>query len=263
MIDTNNPAGRYYEILRKAKSKGDGLTIRQMWAQVLEEEESNDSAITRKVIEVYHLGEEIKNLIGMNKDVNKKLYLSSFPQIEKAIFPLQLDAPWRSQKQNLSDGVMTRLQFCSELLSSTYNEEQLQGEDLVQVTKLIDELFNTVLSSSLDGGIRITLLEEIERLRMALSMYKINGAKGLKQSLQSTIGMVVANQEELSNLATSEPDVVERLGKLVDKVDAFTAKALKVHKALTKPMRFLVGLVTDKNDSSPESIEAEGSIEVE
>ena len=151
---------------------------------------------------------------------------------------------------------MTRHQCCSELLSSTYAEEQLQDKDLAQVTNLIDDLFNSVLNSSLDGGIRLTLLEEIERLRAALSMYKIKGAKGLKQSLQSTIGMVVANQTELSTVASSEPDVIERLGKLIDKVDSFTAKALKIHKALSKPVQFIIGLVADNDDSSPEEVES-------
>lgn len=261
MIGINNPAGRYYEILRKAKSKGDDLKVRQMWAQVLDEDESDDSAITRKVIEVYQLGEQVKSLVSMGEGVNKELYLSSFPQIERAIFPLNLNTTWKAQKQQLNDGVMTRLQFCSELLSSIYNEEQLEDEDLAQVAKLIDELFNSVLNSSLEGGIRITLLEEIERLRAALSMYQINGAKGLKQSLQSTIGMVVANQTELSNVADSEPDVIERLGKLIDKVDSFTAKALKVHKALAKPVQFLIGLVTDNEESSPEQVEPEDTTE--
>ena len=256
MVDINNPAGRYYEILRLAKAKGDDLKIRQMWAQVLLEDEADDSAITKKIIEVYQLGEEVKSLVSISEGVNKELYLSSFPQIEKAIFPLNLNTTWKAQKQYLNDGVMTRLQFCSELLSSIYTEEQLQKEDLAQVTKLIEELFNSVLKSSLDGGIRLTLLEEVERLRAAISMYKIKGAKGLKQSLQSTIGMIVANQTELSDVAISNPDVIERLGKLIDKVDSFTAKALKVHRALTKPVQFLIGLVTDDNsEASPDEID--------
>lgn len=256
MIDINNPAGRYYEILLAAKSKGDDLKVRQMWAQVLDEDENDDSAITKKVIEVYQLGEDVKTLINMNNGVNKELYLSSFPKIEQAIFPLNLNTTWKAQKQHLNDGVMTRLQFCSELLSSVYSEELLQEEDLEQITGLIEEVFNSVLNSSLEGGIRITLLEEIERLRTSISMYKIHGAKGLKQSLQSTIGMVVANQTELSDAANSEPDVIERLGKLLDKIDSFTARALKVHKALAKPVQFLIGLVTAKDESS-ESCESE------
>lgn len=255
MININNPAGRYYEILRQAKAQKDDLKVRQIWAKVLAEDESDDSAITKKVIEVYQLGEEVKSLIGMSEGVNKELYLSSFPQIEKAIFPLNLNTTWKAQKQQLNDEVMTRLQFCSELLSSIYTEEQLQEEDLVQVTALIEELFNSIQNGSLEGGIKLTLLEEVERLRAALSMYKIKGAKGLKQSLQSTIGMVVANQAELSNAAKTDSDVIERLGNLIDKVDSFTAKALKVHKALTKPVRFLIGLVTDDKgeDASDEA----------
>jgi hypothetical protein len=253
VIDINNPAGRYYEILRLAKTKGDKLLIRQMWAQILSEDENDDSAITKKVIEVYQLGEEVKSLISMTEGVNKELYLSSFPQIEKAIFPLNLNSTWEAQKKQLNDGVMTRLQFCSELLSSIYTEEQLQEEDLEQVTKLIEELFNSVLKSSLDGEIRLTLLEEVERLRTALSMYQIKGAKGLKLSLQSTIGMVVANQAEWAGVANSDPDVIERLRKLIDKVDSFIAKALKAHKALTKPVQFLIGLVTDDStEASPD-----------
>jgi len=250
VIDTNNPAGRYYEILRMAKGKGDDLKVRQVWAQVLGEDEKDDSKITKKVIEVYRLGEEVKTLISMDEGVNKDLYLSSFPQIERAIFPLNLNTAWKAQKQHLNDGVMTRLQFCSELLSSIYSEEQLKEEDLEQIAQLIEGLFNSVLNSSLEGGVRITLLEEVERLRIALSMYKIHGAKGLKKSLQSTIGMVVVNQEELSIAANLEPDVIERLGVLLDKVDSFTSKALKVHKALTKPVKFLIGLVADKNEAS-------------
>lgn len=250
MIDINNPAGRYYEILRQAKEKGDNLRVRQVWSQVLDEDKDDDSALTKKVIEVFQLGEEVKRLINLSEGVNKELYLHPFPQIEKAIFPLNLDTTWSSQKQQLDEGVMKSLQFCSELLSSIYTEETLQDEDLVQITKLIDELFNSVLSSTLNGGIRITLLEEVERLRTALSMYKIKGAKGLKESLQSTIGMVVANQSELSGAANSNPDVIERMGKLIDKVDSFTAKALKAHKALTKPVQFLIGLVTSEEKES-------------
>ena len=246
MIDINNPAGRLYEILRQAKSRGDDVKGRQVWAQVLDEDEKDDSAITKKVIEVYQLGEEVKSLIKMNDGVNTELYLSSFPQIERAIFPLNLNTTWKAQKQQLNDGVMTRLQFCSELLSSIYTEEQLEKEDLEKVSNLIEELFESVWDSSLEDGVRLDLLEEIERLRASVSMYKIKGAKGLKQALQSTIGMVVANQAELSEAAKANPDVIERLGKLIDKIDSFTAKAMQVHRILTKPVKFLLDLIAEE-----------------
>lgn len=66
MVDINNPAGLYNEILRSAKGKQDDLKVRQVWTQVLSEDESDDSAITKKVIELYQLGEEVKSLIRMS-----------------------------------------------------------------------------------------------------------------------------------------------------------------------------------------------------
>jgi hypothetical protein len=93
------------------------------------------------------------------------------------------------------------------------------------------------------------LLEEIECLRSALSIHKIKGAKGLKQSLQSTIGMVVANKDDLFKANVKDKDIIDRLGLLIDKIDSFTAKALKVHKVLSKPFQSLLGLVF-KDDST-------------
>lgn len=261
MIDLDNPAGRFYNLLEQAKSRPDAHKVRQVWAHIFDEDQNDDSAITRKVIELYQLGEEVKQLISMNNGVNKELYLSSFPQVEKAIFPLNLNTTWQAQKQQLNDGVMTRLQFCAELLSSFYKEEQLSKDELESITSLIDHLFDAVLNGSLEESIRLTLLEEIERLRTALSMYKIKGAKGLKQSLQSTIGMVVANKSDLSKAVDKNKDVIDRLGLLIDKIDSFTSKALKVHKVLSKPYQSILGLVF-KDDGAESVVPEVDDIEV-
>jgi hypothetical protein len=156
---------------------------------------------------------------------------------------------------------MTRLQFCAELLSSFYKEEQLSKDELESITSLIDHLFDAVLNGSLEESIRLTLLEEIERLRTALSMYKIKGAKGLKQSLQSTIGMVVANKSDLSKAVDKNKDVIDRLGLLIDKIDSFTSKALKVHKVLSKPYQSILGLVF-KDDGAERVVPEVDDIEV-
>lgn len=262
MIDINNPAGRYYEILRQAKEKGDNVRVRQVWSQVLGETEENDLGIIRKVIEVFHLGEETKNLIKVSDVANKQLYLSSFDNIEKIFFPLELDVLWSRQRALLSEGIMTRLQFCSDLLSSIYFEEQVEKEDLDQIAIGIEELFSSIQESTLEAGIRMTLLEEVERLRSAIVMYKIKGAKGLKESLQSTIGMLVANQSDLSNAAKTDPSVIESLLKLADKIDSFSAKVLKVKKALTKPVQFLIDLAS-KDDKESQSRDVEATDEDE
>ncbi|HCH1966146.1 TPA: hypothetical protein NKR26_002434 [Vibrio parahaemolyticus] len=260
MVDKNNPAGRLYSLLRDASAQPGKQPARVVWAKVLNADAKSDSDITRKIIALFQLSEEVQNIIRVIEDVNTDLYLSSFPQVEKAFFPLNLGASWSTYQQHLDKGVMTSLQFCAELLSTKYVEEKISDEDLEQITGMINELFQVIADSSLDSALRMTLLEEVERLRTALVMYQIKGAKGLKQSLQATIGMVVANQEELSVAAQSHSDVIDRLGQLIDKIDMFTAKALKVHKALTKPVRFLLELISKDSDASEESTPVTGEL---
>ncbi|WP_348225372.1 hypothetical protein [Vibrio parahaemolyticus] len=88
-------------------------------------------------------------------------------------------------------------------------------------------------------------------------MYKIKGAKGLKDALQGTIGAVVANQEELRNAADENQDVLKRLGELIDKMDSFTARALKLKTIVSKPIRYLLKSVTEPEITDSESHDTE------
>ena len=94
-----------------------------------------------------------------------------------------------------------------------------------------------------------TLLEEVERIRNAINMYKIKGAKGLKEALQGTIGAVVANQNELKNATTTNDDVIQRLGELIDKMDSFASRALKIKKALSTPIKFVLEKLSEPEKS--------------
>ena len=252
MIDESNPAGRLHKILSQAKSCPDKDKVLDVWAMVLGIEQ-DDVIVTRAVVELYSLSNEIQSLIKMNEQLNHELYLKSFNSINRAFFPLNLAAYWNSVKQYLNDEALTRLQFCAEQLSGFYAEDTLSEEDLAEIIEKTESLFEAVYSSSLPDALRLSLLEEVERLRSAISMYKIKGAKGLKEALQGTIGAVVANQDELKSTTETNPDVLKRLGELIDKLDSFTARALKLKKMLTKPIRFLLEKVTDPGSEGAEA----------
>ncbi|GAB2956095.1 hypothetical protein [Aquaspirillum soli] len=257
MIDETNPAGRLHKILVAAKRQADNKTVRDVWAYALNVE-SNDAEVTKAVVELYSLTHQIQSLIKMKDGLNHDLYLNSFSSVEKALIPLNLASSWSSVKAHLSDEALTRLQFCAEELSRFYAEDSLSKEELQNVIEKIDALFNTVYSSNLADTLRLALLEEVERLRNAISMYKIKGAKGLKDALQGTIGAVVANQEEIRNAANENQDVLKRLGELIDKMDSFTARALKLKTIVSKPIRYLLSSVTESEvtDCEPKDIEA-------
>jgi len=244
MIDESNPAGRLHKILSTAKGQPDSKKVRDVWSFVLSIE-GDDVIVTKGVVELYSLSQEIQSLIKMNENLNHQLYLSSFNQIDKSFFPLNLAANWNSVKPYLSDEALTRLQFCAEELSRFYSEESLAEEDLKDIIQKTEQLFESLYSSSLPDALRLGLLEEVERVRNAINMYKIKGAKGLKEALQGTIGAVVVNQEAIKDAAANNADVLKRIGELIDKLDSFTSRALKLKRMLTKPIRFLLEKVTD------------------
>ncbi len=244
MIDESNPAGRLHKILVRAKNRPDQENIRKVWATVLDVEE-NDVIVTKAVVELYSLSNEIQSLIKMNVQLNHELYLKSFNRINQSFFPLNLGGSWKSVKGHLTEECLTRLQFCAQELSTFYTEDTLSEKDLKEIIENTEALFESVYVSSLPDGLRLSLLEDVERLRNSIAMYRIKGAKGLKEALQGTIGAVVANQEELKETSEQNPDVIKRLGELIDKLDSFTSRALKLKKMLTKPIRYLIEKVTD------------------
>ncbi|MBH8579024.1 hypothetical protein [Bisbaumannia pacifica] len=244
MIDESNPAGRLHKILSQAKRHPDQEKVRDVWAKILGVE-PDDVVVTKAVVELYSLSNEIQSLIKMNDKLNHELYLVSFDSIVRAFFPLNLASSWSSVKKHLSDEALTRLQFCAEQLSTFYSEDTLSEEDLQQIVEKTELLFDAVFSSSLPDALRLSLLEEVERLRSAISIYKIKGAKGLKEALQGTIGSVVVNQDELKAASGDNPDVIKRLGDLIDKLDLFTARALRIKKILTKPIRYFIEKATN------------------
>jgi len=256
LIDESNPAGRLHKILSDAKRQPDQKIVKEAWAEVLSVE-PDDIIVTKSVVALYSLSQEIQSLIKMKEDLNHELYLSSFHRIDQAFFPLNLGTSWKSVRQHLTEEALTRLQFCAQELSGFYSEEALSDDDLTDIAKKTEELFNTLYGSSLPDALRVTLLEEVERIRNAINLFKIKGAKGLKEALQGTIGAVVANQEELKSVAFTDSDVIERLGELIDKMDSFASRALKIKKAISSPIKYVLEKITKPDESCEKDSETE------
>jgi hypothetical protein len=244
MFDETNPAGRLYRILGEAKSQPQNQKVRQVWAKALDCDENDDAEISRRVVEVYSLSKEVKGLIELLPDLNHELYLKSYERIDKAIFPLNLNSSWQGQQQALSDDLLARLQFCAEELGRHYSEETLSDEDLAEVDSLISELFTTISQGDIEIPLRMALLEELEKIRRSLAIYRIKGGRGVKEALQSLLGAVVVNKDALSEAGEKNPAMLRKLGSLVEKLDAFTARALRLHKVLSGPIGKALGFLT-------------------
>lgn len=257
MIDESNPAGRLHRILSEVAAKnGERICVRDAWAPVFGCTAQDEAAILRGLVEVYGLCEEVKNLITLNPDLNHDLYLASFPKIEKAILPVNLGQQWKALKGHLDGEVLARLQFCAEALQGFYSEESISEEDLFQIQEMVGALYDAITDSSISAELKLALLEELDRIKKAILLIKIKGAKGVKEALQSLVGSVVANHQSLKLLQNDEPDILKRLGGLLDKLDAFTARALKLKRMLTGPVSYVLEKITgpDGEEVSAEDV---------
>ena len=255
MTIESNPASRLHALL-SILLKGDPKEkILDAWARILEVSNRLDVEVPRRLVLLNDLLDDAEQMIKLNTSLNHNIYLSCFPQIRTVFSPLHVHKNREGLiLPHLTPEVMARLEFCADALQQGWSEVEMTQDDLQDISNDLNELIEAVATSSINVQLRKALLEALEGVRLSISLYRIYGAKGLKQNLQGLFGLVFTERAELKKETEGNTDVIDRLGKLMDKIDSASAKALKVHKALTKPIRFLIGLVTD-SDPGPASDE--------
>lgn len=261
MTITNNPAGRLHAILSSTIRGDQGLRMLDVWAIAFQLLEVTDVEVVRRLIAMSELLDEVKRLIESNPDINHQRYLGWVPAVKDAIAPLYLQSNRGSViTPNITPEVLTRLEFCDEELRRYYTEEEITQEELSAIVKAVNDLFEMVDTSVQNPTLRLVLLDGLEKVRIAIALYRIHGAKGLKSSLQNLLGIVFTEHESVIAEKAENSDVITRLGDLLDKLDSFSAKALKIHKAFTKPVHLLLSFLS-KEEEKPAVQEDSDAIE--
>ena len=253
MTIESNPASRLHTLLTALLQGDPKERVLDAWARVLDVTDRHDIEVPRRLVLLNDLLDDAEQSIKLNPALNHKIYLSCFPQVRTVFSPMHIQTSREGViVPHLTPEVMARLEFCAEALQQSWSEVEIAPDDLQAISNDLNALVESVAGSTIDVRLRKALLEALEGVRLSISLYRIYGAKGLKKNLQGLFGLVFTERTELKKEAESNAGVIDRLGKLMDKIDSAAAKALKVHKALTKPIRFLIGLVTE-SDGGAES----------
>lgn len=257
MTSETNPASRLHALLIRLRDGDPNQRMLDAWASIFDLPTPNDVEVSRRLVILNEMLDEAERKIKQNITLNHKVYLACFPQIRAVFAPISIQQS-RDQlvRPHITPEVMARLEFCSETLQQSFSEQEIPEEILKEVQSSVDELFDLISESNLDPGLRMTLLEALERARISISLYKIYGAKGLKANLQNLFGITFTEREALKIESKKNDQIIEKLGKLMERIDSISSNALKIHKALTKPIRFLFGLAFDEkkvdgDDQSP------------
>lgn len=253
MSTESNPASRLHALLKDVISGQPKTRMLDVWAEVLGIKDRQDIEVARSLVLLNEMLDDTESTIKLNPKLNHGIYLSCFPQVRTVFSPLHLQSTRESLAlPHLTPEVMARLEFCSEALRDEGSEVDLAADELQGLSTELNTLIENVAASSVATALRKALLEELESARIAISLYRVYGAKGLRKNLQSLFGFVYTERAALKKEAVKNGDVLERLGKWIEKIDSVSSKALKVHKALAKPIRFLLEWAAASPENSEE-----------
>lgn len=251
MNTESNPASRLHALLKQVVSGDPKKRMLDVWAEVLAVEDRHDVEVARSLVMLNEMLDDTERTIKLNPKLNHAVYLSCFPQIRTVFSPMHLQSSREGLAiSHLTSEVLARLEFCAEALREEWSEVDLTPDELKAISEDLSDLIERVASSDISPALRKNLLEVLETARIAISLYRVYGAKGLRKNLQSLFGFVYTERTALRKEAETNSDVLEKLGKWIDRIDSASAKALKVHKALTKPIRFLLELITNASDDN-------------
>jgi hypothetical protein len=259
MNTESNPASRLHVLLKQVISGDPKKRMLDVWAELLSIDDRHDVEVARRLVMLNEMLDDAERTIKSNSKLNHAVYLSCFPQIRTVFSPIHLQSSREGLAiPHLTDEVLARLEFCAEALREEESEIDLTPDELKAISEDLNNLIEQVASSEISPALRRNLLEVLETARVAISLYRVYGAKGLRKNLQSLFGFVYTERVALKKEAETNTDVLEKLGKWIDRIDSVSAKALKVQKALTKPVQFLLGLVTDSADKTSEDTVSDG-----
>jgi hypothetical protein len=220
----NNPAGRLYFILDSFRNHEDKTSIGNAWANVFELKSEETGDILLAISEVVKLTEEAKKQI-LAQDVNHKIYLRPFIEIQK-IFALSHGHTLQNARPSLSDKVMSELEYSDDLLSRTIGENIIEEETLDELLFSVDELFEEVNKSNLPQDLKKLILNNLNNISWAVKHYKIHGAMGLKEAVDSAVGsFVIYSIYEHEIVEENDKEILAKYGKVITKAMSIVADA--------------------------------------
>lgn len=246
-----NPALRLHVLLTSVLSGNPNEQMLVVWAKLFDIEEPTEAKVARCLVAMADCLDETKRLLATRDGLDLTLFTTDFPSIELSIAPSRVIQS-RSQVLSpyLTSTVLARLEFCSHELKKFYIEDAISVEDLSTIRDAADEIFEQIFNSSIDIELKRILLEDVEKLRASITLYKIKGVKGIQEARRTLLGAIATQSKAvLATKDSNDKSVLIKLGKLIQRIDSVTSGAVRIYKALSEPVQVLLGLLSDESPS--------------
>ena len=217
----NNAAARLYDILSEARTKFNPrqheVNIREVWASVLDVEEEDTVELLHFVAHLLDLVRTAKLDVQELPNVNTSIYLRPFAKIEKAFSNMNLEIPWHNFTQHLDEATMVGLQFCADTLSLAKPEPIIDKGILTELQSEVEALIEKIVESDFSPHVKNIFLTNLENIRLAILEYRINGSAGLSRALDTSLGSIFRNRDEI--VKAEDREIFPTFFKLMFKIN--------------------------------------------
>ena len=169
-----------------------------------------------------------QRLVERTRSIPQDLHLRQLRRVRVAIFRASAQK-WGEFKTDFNEDFMMSLQWAAQDMSTHWYEETIPQGELAGIQSEIEALSERVVVSGLDTSLKTILLDGLEAIRKAILDYRVTGADGIRQAVDSNIGGVARHIQEFREVSDNkDKEVVDAVLRLVNVVNKTVTVALKL-----------------------------------
>src|SRR5690606_36582742 len=174
---------RLFQFVASAKSARRDQRQRDAWAQLLEVDPTDLGARLSRIGAVYQLLTDARKEVEQ-LPVSVELYLRPFNALQTAFAVLNLDRPWGNISEQITDSVLSQLEFAAEAAARYSKRRRAKPDELHVLLKKVSELSEYAAKTDLEPRLRLLIVSHAELMREAVLMYRITGVDGLQAATE-------------------------------------------------------------------------------
>lgn len=196
MANSNNPAGRFYNLLHNGKKPSYRKNkVREVWANLLGVPANDSSMLLVRLGKIMAIPSQIESKINQEENIDHSVYLKWLPKVNKAFRTLNLEANWSTFIDPIDEAVLYGLEICSEQLARKQPESVIKEEALKDIKNEVEGLLKEIRSSNIDSDLKNYLIGQLENIINSIYEYDFAGVVPLQKAFESTVGSISLHPE--------------------------------------------------------------------
>jgi hypothetical protein len=195
MVELNNPAARFLELLKKGQSKGKEEQCVKIWRELLQVPEDDNGLLLRRIGYVWELPSLIASNIRELPDVNHDIYLKWLPRVNASIGMMNFQNAWKSFIDRFDAEILYGIEICADVLSRSRPEKTVSDSTIKELKERVSKLIEQFSTEGFPAPIAQFITERLEEIRSALEEYSYRGPAPLESAIENTVGKVVVSPE--------------------------------------------------------------------